>query len=166
VSDEVRDHAVGLVRQFYPDFGPTLADEKLEERHDLKVSRETLRNWTRQSLAGLHAGWFGQVWQRKEYRMHRNIVPLGEKHTLAEALKCAFAMSAIGLGIKNEHPDTIESTNLIRAIQRTSPKAARFSVEIVYPSFGDLRDRDSSHGTRDMALRSPVAQGRQGRRIH
>jgi hypothetical protein len=49
VSDEVRDHAIGLVRQFYPDFGPTLADEKLEERHDLKVSRETLRNWTRQA---------------------------------------------------------------------------------------------------------------------
>ncbi len=30
--------------QLYPDFGPTLPDEKLAERHDLKVSRETLRN--------------------------------------------------------------------------------------------------------------------------
>ncbi len=47
LSDEVRDHAINLVRQLYPDFGPTLAAEKLEERHDLKVSRETLRNWMR-----------------------------------------------------------------------------------------------------------------------
>jgi transposase-like protein len=48
LSDEVRDHAIALVRQLYADFGPTLAAEKLEERHDLKVSRETLRNWMRQ----------------------------------------------------------------------------------------------------------------------
>lgn len=49
LSDEVRDHAITLVRQLYPDFGPTFAAEKLEERHDLKVSRETLRNWMRQA---------------------------------------------------------------------------------------------------------------------
>lgn len=49
LSDEVQDHAIALVRQLYPDFGPTLAAEKLEERHDLKVSRETLRNWMRQA---------------------------------------------------------------------------------------------------------------------
>ena len=49
LSDEVRDHAIALVRQLYADFGPTLAAEKLEERHDLKVSRETLRNWMRQA---------------------------------------------------------------------------------------------------------------------
>jgi Homeodomain-like domain len=48
LPDTVRDHAIALVREFYPDFGPTLATEKLAERHDLRVSRETLRNWTRQ----------------------------------------------------------------------------------------------------------------------
>ena len=31
-------------RERYADFGPTFAAEKLAERHDLKVSRETLRN--------------------------------------------------------------------------------------------------------------------------
>src|SRR5271154_3856960 len=41
LSDMVRDHAIALVREFYPDFGPTLAAEKLLERHDLRVSRET-----------------------------------------------------------------------------------------------------------------------------
>jgi len=45
LSDTVRDHAIALVRKFYPDFGPTLAAEKLLERHDLRVSRETRRTW-------------------------------------------------------------------------------------------------------------------------
>ena len=49
LSDTVREHAIALVRKFYPDFGPTLAAEKLLERHDLRVSRETLRTWMRQA---------------------------------------------------------------------------------------------------------------------
>lgn len=40
-----RDLALHLVRDHYADFGPTLAAEKLAERHSLKVSRETLRKW-------------------------------------------------------------------------------------------------------------------------
>jgi hypothetical protein len=34
-----------LVGESYPDFGPTLAAEKLQEDHGLTVSRETLRQW-------------------------------------------------------------------------------------------------------------------------
>jgi transposase len=49
LSDAVRDHATALVRELYPDFGPTLAAEKLAERHDLRVSRETMRNWMRRA---------------------------------------------------------------------------------------------------------------------
>jgi transposase len=45
----VRDHAVALVREHYADFGPTFAAEKLAERHDLRVSRETLRGWMRRA---------------------------------------------------------------------------------------------------------------------
>ena len=44
-SDAVRDYALLLVRENYPDFGPTLAAEKLAEKHKLTVSRETLRQW-------------------------------------------------------------------------------------------------------------------------
>src|SRR5258708_36977923 len=47
LPDVVRDHAVALVREHYADFGPTFAAEKLAERHDLRVSRETLRGWMR-----------------------------------------------------------------------------------------------------------------------
>src|ERR671917_2495299 len=38
LPDVLRDQAVALVRERYGDFGPTLAAEKLAERHDLRVS--------------------------------------------------------------------------------------------------------------------------------
>ena len=45
VHDGVRDYALILIRESYADFGPTLAAEKLAERHGLVVSRETVRTW-------------------------------------------------------------------------------------------------------------------------
>ena len=36
---------LSLVREHYPDFGPTLAVEKLIERHGLRIGVETLRQW-------------------------------------------------------------------------------------------------------------------------
>lgn len=44
-SDLKRDYVLSLIRQDYPDFGPTLAAEKLAERHGIRVSSETLRKW-------------------------------------------------------------------------------------------------------------------------
>src|SRR4051794_40544151 len=41
----VREAALAVVRERYADFGPTLAAEKLAEAHDLRLSRETLRQW-------------------------------------------------------------------------------------------------------------------------
>lgn len=45
MSGETRAEALEIVRQNYADFGPTLAAEKLAERHGLRVSKETLRKW-------------------------------------------------------------------------------------------------------------------------
>jgi hypothetical protein len=45
LPDGTHEHAVSLVLAHYADFGPTLAAEKLRERHDLEVSVETLRRW-------------------------------------------------------------------------------------------------------------------------
>ena len=42
---EVRTLALSLVRDRYPDFGPTLAAEKLATQHGCSISRETLRGW-------------------------------------------------------------------------------------------------------------------------
>jgi hypothetical protein len=42
---QTRDRALALVRAHYPDFGPTLAHEKLTEQHGLVLCVETLRAW-------------------------------------------------------------------------------------------------------------------------
>jgi len=51
-----------LIKQYYPDFGPTFAHEKLTEQHKLKLSVETLRQWMIDA----------QVWQPKSVK--RNVV--------------------------------------------------------------------------------------------
>ncbi|SCU73642.1 transposase [Cupriavidus necator] len=43
--------ALGLIREHYADFGPTLAAEKLRERHGLTLSKETIRRLM--TVAGL-----------------------------------------------------------------------------------------------------------------
>jgi len=43
--NRVREYGLELVRQNSRDFGPTLAAEVLRERHEVDVSRETLRTW-------------------------------------------------------------------------------------------------------------------------
>jgi hypothetical protein len=45
LSPELQARVIALVREHYADFGPMLAREKLFERHDLHVGRETLRKW-------------------------------------------------------------------------------------------------------------------------
>jgi hypothetical protein len=41
----LREYAIELVRSNYADFGPSLAAEMLLTKHDVKISRETLRKW-------------------------------------------------------------------------------------------------------------------------
>lgn len=45
LPSELRRRAVELVREKYADFGPTFANEKLAELHEVHVSVETLRKW-------------------------------------------------------------------------------------------------------------------------
>ncbi len=45
IEAELRTAIVEAYRQYYSDFGPTLAAEKLGERQDLRVDHETLRRW-------------------------------------------------------------------------------------------------------------------------
>jgi hypothetical protein len=42
---KVKEKVIRLYRERYKDFGPTLASEKLLELDDIKISKETLRNW-------------------------------------------------------------------------------------------------------------------------
>jgi hypothetical protein len=41
----LRTAAIGIIRERYPDFGPTPAAEKLAEHHDIHLARETVRQW-------------------------------------------------------------------------------------------------------------------------
>ena len=41
----LRTAAIGIIRERYSDFGPTLAAEKLAELHDIHLARETVRQW-------------------------------------------------------------------------------------------------------------------------
>ncbi|MGV4199098.1 ISNCY family transposase [Citrobacter murliniae] len=45
IPESLKLRILALLREKYSDFGPTLAAEKLSERHDISVSVETLRNW-------------------------------------------------------------------------------------------------------------------------
>jgi transposase-like protein len=47
ISDKVKRTVLTLYEQRYGDFGPTLAAEKLAERHGIPISDETLRRWLR-----------------------------------------------------------------------------------------------------------------------
>ena len=43
--EKLRQRAIGLIKKNYQGFGPSLATEKLRERHKIKVSNETVRKW-------------------------------------------------------------------------------------------------------------------------
>ena len=44
-STELKDKVKALIETTYYDFGPTFAAEKLAESHQIRISRETLRQW-------------------------------------------------------------------------------------------------------------------------
>ena len=54
----------------YADFGPTFAAEKLAERHDLKVSRETLRSWMPQAGIWMSRAERKRIQQPRHRREH------------------------------------------------------------------------------------------------
>jgi hypothetical protein len=61
-----REHILAIVREQYADFGPTLAREKLLERHGLLVPCETLRGWMKD--AGI---WLPRAARRKAIQQPR-----------------------------------------------------------------------------------------------
>jgi len=45
ISNQIRDQVINLIKTKYEDFGPTLANEKLQSLHGITLSAETLRLW-------------------------------------------------------------------------------------------------------------------------
>ena len=46
--EELKEKIIKIYRKQYPDYGPTLFSEMLEEYHNVSLNRETLRNWLRE----------------------------------------------------------------------------------------------------------------------
>lgn len=65
ISEEVRGRVLSLYQERYPDFGPTLAVEKLLECDGIKISDETLRRWL------VEAGIWKKKRKRSSYRQWR-----------------------------------------------------------------------------------------------
>jgi len=64
-SLEFKENTIEIIRTNYADFKPTFAAEKLEELDDIKINRETIRQWMKE--AGL---WKGK--RRKKARIHQS----------------------------------------------------------------------------------------------
>ncbi len=77
LPEDLRARVVALVRERYADFGPMLAREKLLERHDLQVGRETLRKWM--AAAG--------IWLPRRERVRRAHQPRHRRACLGELVQ-------------------------------------------------------------------------------
>jgi hypothetical protein len=65
IPEAIRERTISLYHARYPDFGPTLATEKLMECDGLKVSDETLRRWL------IEAGFWKKRRKRSGWRQWR-----------------------------------------------------------------------------------------------
>src|SRR6266571_2501533 len=72
-----RETVLGMVRERYADFGPTLAAEKLSELHGLDLGVETLRQWM------IEAG----LWVRRKDRLKRIHQPRARRDCLGELVQ-------------------------------------------------------------------------------
>src|ERR1700733_7901131 len=64
-DNDLKRSVLESYRTLYPDFGPTLASEKLAELHGLIVSPQTLRRWL------IDAGLFSRKRRREAHRSRR-----------------------------------------------------------------------------------------------
>jgi transposase len=90
-DEAFRNMALDLLRERYRDFGPTLAMEKLNECHDVAVSKETLRKWM--SEAG--------IWTSRRERKSSLHQPRGRRDCFGELIQiddiiCANSPQAKG----------------------------------------------------------------------
>jgi transposase len=63
-KEDFKDEVIRLVKEHYHDFGPKFASEKLLQKHNLEINRETLRQWM--MTGGI---WKGRT--RKKARIHQ-----------------------------------------------------------------------------------------------
>lgn len=75
--DSVKELAITYVKQYYVDFKPTFACEKLSENHGLTISRETLRKWMIDA----------ELWIPKNCRLKRAYQPRNRRECFGELIQ-------------------------------------------------------------------------------
>lgn len=73
----LRAEVIGLIRERYSDFGPTLAAEKLSELHGIRLGRETIRQWM--MVAGF--------WKDRKQRMKPVHQPRNRRECVGELIQ-------------------------------------------------------------------------------
>ncbi|MBN2256751.1 MAG: ISNCY family transposase [Anaerolineaceae bacterium] len=74
LPEALKNRVLELIRNRYPDFGPTLANEKLAQVHRVEISAETLRLWMIEAKL-----WHGKVRRRaKPHPMRERRARFGE----------------------------------------------------------------------------------------
>ena len=102
IAPELRREIVGVVRERYEDFAPTLAWEKLTEVHGYGVSVETLRKWM--VAEGLWRSSFGLTPVRACVHARRPLPPsLDVKSREGSLAGCVKTPSERGNGPRNRH---------------------------------------------------------------
>jgi hypothetical protein len=83
-----------------------------------------------EKLAGLRSDAPLQTWRRKAFRIRgRTVLALSEADTLADALRCAFGISALSLGLE------VVSDAARESMQMVSTRSPRLAIEVFYPWF-------------------------------
>ena len=132
IKKSISDTAVRLIREKYVDFGPTLAKEKLEEIHEIKLSVETVRQLMIQN----------EIWipkKAKKARIHQRRERRGKEGELAQVDGSPHAW----------FEDRGEKATLLVAIDDATSKlmALRFEpVETTEGYFELMKDYIKSHG--------------------
>jgi hypothetical protein len=75
--DSVKELAIAYVKQYYVDFKPTFACEKLSENHGLTICRETLRKWMIDT----------ELWIPKNCRLKRAYQPRNRRECFGELIQ-------------------------------------------------------------------------------
>jgi len=73
----LRAEVIGLIRERFSDFGPTLAAEKLSELHGIRLGRETIRQWM------MAAGF----WKDRKQRMKPVHQPRNRRECVGELIQ-------------------------------------------------------------------------------
>lgn len=77
ISDTLKEYALSIIKAHYYDFGPTLAAEKLLEKHDIKLSVESIR------MLMIKAG----IWAPRSQKAKRSYQPRYRRERFGELIQ-------------------------------------------------------------------------------